>query len=85
MAASDEVVVLPCVPAQAIVTAPRERYESILARCQTSMPSSRARFSSGLDSGMAVEMTTTSGSTRSMVEAVWPTVTSMPARTSERV
>ena len=85
VAANDDVVVLPWVPAQATVIAPRERYESILARCQTSQPSSRARASSGLVSGMAVEMTTTSGATRSIVSAAWPTVTSMPWATRARV
>ena len=85
VAASEEVVVLPWVPAQAMVTLPRDRYDSILARCHTSMPSSRARASSGLVSGMAVEMTTTSGFTRSMVAASWPRVMSTPSLTSGRV
>ena len=80
----DDVVVLPWVPETATVVWPAERAGSILARGQTSMPSSRARMTSGLDSGMAVEMTTTSGFTASMVAASWPTWTSMPAASSSR-
>ena len=85
VATSEEVVVLPWVPAHRMVTEPRERYESMRARCQTSTPSSRARTSSGLVSGMAEEMTTTSGETRSTVDALWPIVTSMPSLTRGRV
>ena len=48
------------------------------------MSSSRARTTSGLDSGMAVEVTTTSGMAASMVAASWPMLTGMPAASSSR-
>ena len=84
VATIEDVVVLPCVPATATVRCEPERYESILARGQMGMPSSRARTTSGLVSGMAVEVTTTCGDTSSMVGASWPTRTSMPAASSSR-
>ena len=59
-------------------------YESIFARGQMGIPSSMARTTSGLVSGMAVEVTTTSGMTLSMVWASWPMETSMPADSSSR-
>ena len=63
------VVVLPWVPETATVVWPSDSAGSILARGQTSMPSSRARTTSGFVSGMAVETTTTSGLTASTVAA----------------
>ena len=84
VAIMEDVVVLPCVPATATVVALLERYDSILARGQMGMFSSRARTTSGLVSGMALEVTTTSGETRSMVAASWPMVTSMPTSSSSR-
>ena len=73
VATIDDVVVLPWVPETATVVWPIESAGSILARGHTSMPSSRARTTSGLVSGMAVETTTTSGLALSMVAASWPT------------
>ena len=84
VATIEDVVVLPWVPATATVSASLERYESIFARGQMGMPSSRARRTSGLVSGMAVEVTMTWGMTASMVAASWPTWTSMPASSSSR-
>ena len=84
VATIEDVVVLPCVPATAMVRCVPESQESILARGQMGMPSSRARMTSGLVSGMAVEVTTTCGFAASMVAAAWPTVTSMPAASSSR-
>ena len=84
VATMDDVVVLPCVPATATVVASMERYESIFALGHTGMPSSRARMTSGFVSGMAEEVTTTSGATSSMVEARCPTWTEMPAFSSSR-
>ena len=81
----EDVVVLPCVPATPTVTCPLESTDSIRARGQTGMPSSRARTTSGLVSGMAVETTTTSGRSSSTVLASCPTRTSMPARVSCRM
>ena len=73
VAIMDEVVVLPWVPATATVQAPSESADSMRARGHTGMPSSRARTSSGFVSGMAVEITTTSGATSSIVLASCPT------------
>ena len=84
VAIMEDVVVLPCVPATATVRWEPERYDSILARGQMGMPSSRARTTSGLVSGMAVEVTTTCGLTASMVAASWPTRTLIPAASSSR-
>ena len=84
VATIEEVVVLPCVPATATVRWVPESQESILARGQMGMPSSWARMTSGLVSGMAVEVTTTCGATSSMVAAACPTRTSMPAASSSR-
>ena len=69
VATMEEVVVLPWVPATATVVEAPERCESILARGQMGMPSSRARTTSGLVSGIAVEVTTTCGETASIVAA----------------
>ena len=80
----EDVVVLPWVPAIATVVRPAESTGRISARVHTGIPSSRARTTSTLVAGMAVEMTTTSGETRSIVAGSWPTVTSMPARESSR-
>ena len=48
------------------------------------MPSSFARMTSGLVSGMAEEVTTTSGETSSMVAAAWPMCTWMPDASRSR-
>ena len=80
----DEVVVLPWVPAMAIVWAPTPSAASIFARGHTAIPSARARASSGLVSGMADEVTTTSGATSSMVDASCPMRTGIPASSRSR-
>ena len=59
-ASIDDVVVLPWLPATAIVVRVATMARSASARRSTGMPRSRAATTSGLLSGIAVEMTTAS-------------------------
>ena len=76
-------VVLPWVPATAMPCWKRNSSASISARRTTGSPSSPARTSSGLSSGTAVEMTTTSAS--STWRASWPRCTATPMSASRAV
>ena len=66
----DVVVVLPCVPATANVSWPTPSAASILARCQMGKLRFFASMNSALFSRIAVETTTTSGSSPSRLDAL---------------
>ena len=70
------VVVLPWVPATAIVRWTPMAAARASERCRTRSPRARAAASSGLDSRMAVEITTVSAC--SMFSAAWGTKTRAP-------
>ncbi len=74
--------VLPCVPATAIVERPSARCPSIRARGQIGIPSRTASTTSGFESGIAEETTTTCGVPR--FSARCPIETGTPAASRAR-